>query len=184
MASEQITCQFKTISEVIRENGVERIDLLKIDVEKSEQDVLSGIREEDWKKIRQCVVEVHDTDGRLEWVTSLFGAWYEVTVEQDALLKNTGLYNVYALMVAESDSPPSEASGREKEASQSVMAQLGGVDPRCTTLYGIEAAGLYGARGDRGVGSSAADGEREGGRKALPSRRRERNGMRLTGPAD
>ena len=41
--SVQHTCELTTLSEVMRENGVPRIDLLKIDVEKSELDVLSGM---------------------------------------------------------------------------------------------------------------------------------------------
>ncbi|HYL98303.1 MAG TPA: FkbM family methyltransferase, partial [Blastocatellia bacterium] len=40
-----VVCDLKSISEVIRENKIERIDLLKIDVEKSELDVLAGIEE-------------------------------------------------------------------------------------------------------------------------------------------
>ncbi|HVG17980.1 MAG TPA: amino acid adenylation domain-containing protein, partial [Blastocatellia bacterium] len=55
-------CRLKTLSDVIRENKIKRIDLLKIDVEKSELDVLSGIREEDWKKIKQIVVEVESKE--------------------------------------------------------------------------------------------------------------------------
>ena len=60
LTNKTFTCQFKTISDVIRENHLERIDLLKIDVEKSEEDVLAGIHEDDWTKIKQLVVEVHD----------------------------------------------------------------------------------------------------------------------------
>ena len=48
---ERFACQLKTLSEVIRESQVERIDLLKVDVEKSELDVLAGIDEDDWPKI-------------------------------------------------------------------------------------------------------------------------------------
>src|SRR4030095_4836140 len=59
-ASQSFPCQLKSLSEVISENHVERIDLLKIDVEKSELDVLQGIAEGDWKKIRQITIEVHD----------------------------------------------------------------------------------------------------------------------------
>ncbi|MBN4002011.1 FkbM family methyltransferase [Nostoc sp. LPT] len=51
LQSEQFTCQVKTISYIIEENKIERIDLLKIDVEKSERDVLAGIKERDWLKI-------------------------------------------------------------------------------------------------------------------------------------
>src|SRR5262249_44073474 len=63
LMSERFTCHFETISDVMREHGVEQIDLLKIDVEKSELDVLAGIQEGDWKRIRQLVVEVHDIHG-------------------------------------------------------------------------------------------------------------------------
>ena len=40
---ELVDCELNTISNVILENGIEKIDLLKIDVEKSELDVLLGI---------------------------------------------------------------------------------------------------------------------------------------------
>ena len=101
LTSERFTCQLRTISDVIQENGVERIDLLKIDVEKSELDVLAGILEDDWPKIRQVVVEVHDIDGRLEHIKALLQhRGYDLAVEQDNLLKETGLYNIYAVRPA------------------------------------------------------------------------------------
>jgi amino acid adenylation domain-containing protein/FkbM family methyltransferase len=97
LTSEEITCQLKTISEVIRENGIERIDLLKIDAEKSESDVLAGIGEDDWRKIEQIVMEVHDLDHRLDQITGLLEHHgYEVTIEQEAWCKGTELFNLYA----------------------------------------------------------------------------------------
>ncbi|MEH2331115.1 amino acid adenylation domain-containing protein [Nostoc sp.] len=97
LQSQQFTCQLRTISDVIGEYGVEKIDLLKIDVEKSEQDVLSGIQQEDWQKIKQIVVEVHNINGRLEEITALLKKHgYDLTIEQDALLEDTVLYNIYA----------------------------------------------------------------------------------------
>ena len=97
LVSEQITCQLKTISEVIRENNIERIDLLKIDAEKSESDVLAGIREDDWPKIDQIVMEVHDLDQRLDQITRLLeDHGYAVNVEQEAWCEGTELYNLYA----------------------------------------------------------------------------------------
>jgi hypothetical protein len=45
-----------------------RVDLLKIDVERAELEVLNGIEQSDWSKIKQVVMEVHDTDKRLEKV--------------------------------------------------------------------------------------------------------------------
>jgi FkbM family methyltransferase len=60
-----------TISNVIREHGVEVIDLLKINVEKSEADVLAGIDAGDWPKIHQVALEVHDVGGRLDAIAGL-----------------------------------------------------------------------------------------------------------------
>ena len=97
LQSEQYTCQLRTISEIIEENGVEKIDLLKIDVEKGEQDVLKGIRDCDWPRIRQVVMEVHDVPGRLVEIVGLLNArGYEVNYEKGPSLQSTALYNLYA----------------------------------------------------------------------------------------
>jgi amino acid adenylation domain-containing protein/FkbM family methyltransferase len=98
MQRRELTCALKTVSEVMAEAGLDRIDLLKIDVEKSELDVLAGVRAEDWPKIRQVSIEAHDLDGRLERMVGLLRErGYAVTVEQeDALLADTCLFNIYA----------------------------------------------------------------------------------------
>ena len=98
LTNNSFTCQLTTISDVIRENGVEQIDLLKIDAEKSELDVLAGIQDNDWQKIRQIVMEIEDINGQLEQVTKLLKTHgYSITVEQESLLKSTNLYNIYAI---------------------------------------------------------------------------------------
>jgi len=113
LRSERVTCQLRTISDVIREQHVKRIDLLKIDVEKSELDVLAGIQEEDWPKIKQVVVEVNNTDGRLKRVTALLKRHgYDLTVRQHALLKDTGLYDVYAAQPFIARGPSSETGSK------------------------------------------------------------------------
>jgi len=98
MQQRALTCPLKTLSEVMAAAGLDRIDLLKIDVEKSELDVLAGVRAEDWPKIRQVSIEAHDLDGRLDRIVSLLREQgYAVTVEQeDALLEDTCLFNIYA----------------------------------------------------------------------------------------
>ncbi len=97
LTSESFTCQLKTLSEVIRDEGVEKIDLLKIDVEKGELEVLEGIEDADWPKLQQIVMEVHDLDGRIRQVTELLrGKGFTVNVQQDAMLEQTSLYNLYA----------------------------------------------------------------------------------------
>lgn len=91
-------CRLTTLSRVIRERGVEKIDLLKIDVQKSELDVLHGIEEEDWGRVRQIVIEVHDIGGRLETINALLaGRGFGLAVEQDDMYENSPMYNVYAV---------------------------------------------------------------------------------------
>lgn len=91
-------CSLKTISDVISENQIERIDLLKVDVEKSELDVLQGIRSGDWPKIKQVVAEVHDIEGRLDRFISLLETnGFDVKLDQDSAFQHTGLYHIYAI---------------------------------------------------------------------------------------
>ncbi len=96
---EQVTCQLRTISEIIQEHDVKQIDLLKVDVEKSELDVLLGIEKQDWQKIKQVVVEVHDLDNRVEKITALLKEHRlsEITVEQEPILKGSDTFTLYAL---------------------------------------------------------------------------------------
>jgi amino acid adenylation domain-containing protein/FkbM family methyltransferase len=95
---EQFKCQLRTISEIISENDIERIDLLKIDVEKSELDVLKGIKDADWKRINQLVIEVHDGAGQLQEITRLLKRHgFDFVVDQDEVVQDTDLYNIYAI---------------------------------------------------------------------------------------
>ena len=90
-------CRLRTLSEIVDEQDVARIDLLKVDVEKSELEVLEGIRAEHWDRVRQAVVEVHDEKGALAKVESLLATHgFEITAEQDPLLEGTTLHTVFA----------------------------------------------------------------------------------------
>jgi FkbH-like protein/FkbM family methyltransferase len=91
-------CQLTSVSELIRENRIDKIDLLKIDAEKSELDIIQGIEERDWLKIDQIVIEIHDHTGetlrRIEDL--LIEKGYRCAVEEETLLKQSGLFNLYA----------------------------------------------------------------------------------------
>ncbi|WP_369183498.1 FkbM family methyltransferase [Streptomyces sp. Y1] len=91
------TATLRPLSAVIREQGIERIDLIKIDVQKSEHQVIAGIADEDWPKIRQMVLEAHDGDGRVARLTELLtGHGFTVLAEQDELYRGTDIFNIYA----------------------------------------------------------------------------------------
>jgi phthiocerol/phenolphthiocerol synthesis type-I polyketide synthase E len=92
------TAKLRRLGDVIRETGVERIDLLKVDVQKSELEVLEGLDEGDWPRIAQIVLEVHDIDGRLSHLSALLERrGFAVISEQDDLYVGTSLHNIYAL---------------------------------------------------------------------------------------
>jgi len=94
-----VSCEITTVSKVILEHGLDRVDLLKVDVEGAELEVLEGVASESWPRIRQVVVEVHDVDGRLDSVVRLLeGAGLtEITTEQEPSFRGTVLHNVFAL---------------------------------------------------------------------------------------
>ncbi len=91
-------CQMTTLTHLVREYQLEQIDLLKIDVEKSEFEALEGIDPATWNKIRQVVMEVHGLNE--EQVERLKAGFYEhgfeVEVDLYEELNVPGYFNVYA----------------------------------------------------------------------------------------
>ncbi|MFI0446678.1 FkbM family methyltransferase [Actinomadura sp. 6N118] len=106
-------CRLRTMSSVIDEAGVHRIDLIKIDAQRAEYDVLQGIEARHWPLIQQVSMEVHDeaaspTEGRVKQVTELLAEQgFRVSVEVEEMLRGTGRYAVYAIRPGyESDPRP------------------------------------------------------------------------------
>jgi FkbH-like protein/FkbM family methyltransferase len=121
-----------SVADIISENRLERIDLLKIDAEKSELDILAGIADGDWPKIQQIVMEIHDESRtalkQIEAILSHRG--FIFAVEQDTLLDESGLYNIYAVR---SDATTTSA---EKESSLPAVAVIlqQNIDDFCSAL--------------------------------------------------
>lgn len=100
-AATTVKCPLTTISEVMSLHNLREVDLLKIDVERAELAVLNGIKVEDWKRVKQTVLEVHDTPpGRLQEVLDLLqgpAAFTSVVAEQSPALEGSSLWNVWAM---------------------------------------------------------------------------------------
>jgi amino acid adenylation domain-containing protein/FkbM family methyltransferase len=97
LVAEPVSCRITTLSQAMKEHHIDHVDLLKIDVEKSEVDVLAGIDPHDWRRIDQIVMEVHDIEGRLRYIRDLLESnGFEVDADQDIVTGMTGLYNLYA----------------------------------------------------------------------------------------
>ena len=127
LTAEHYRCELRTVSEVMAELGVERVDLLKVVVQKSEWDVLRGIADADWPRIGQLVLEVYDLDGRLDRMRDFLAAkGYQVKVEQAPLFAGSVVHLMYAVR-------PDHRAGRETAAS--------GV--RDVAVPPISAKGLY-----------------------------------------
>ena len=54
----QITCPLETLSSIIAEHDINRIDLLKVDCEGAEEMVFSGMSVADWGKVERVVCEL------------------------------------------------------------------------------------------------------------------------------
>jgi FkbM family methyltransferase len=98
-------CPLLTLSQIIEQNELATIDLLKIDVEGSEAEVIAGIADGDWKKIRQFVIEVHDIDGRVSRMRALLEErGYQTFVEQ-AAWELHHLFHFYTLFAIQKCNP-------------------------------------------------------------------------------
>jgi len=119
LEAQTIECPLTSVSDIIRENNLARIDLLKVDAEKCELDILQGIAGEHWPLIDQIVIEVHDrtraTVNTIEEMLTRRG--YRCAVVEEKLLEGSGLFNVYATRRAPAPSAPIDA---EKEFSRKV----------------------------------------------------------------
>ncbi|MBK7862233.1 MAG: FkbM family methyltransferase [Archangiaceae bacterium] len=93
LARRRVRCPVRTLAEVMAEHRVERIDLLKVDVEGSEARVLAGVG--DWSKVRQVIVETDDPDG-IRATLRAQGFTTELGREPFRSFEALGLYNVYA----------------------------------------------------------------------------------------
>lgn len=104
---EPVMCRVTTVAEAVREHGIERIDLLKVDVEGAEWEVLVGVSDA-WPRVQTVAVEVHDLDGRLAKVRDLLAAkgFTQVRVEQEEVFRGSSVYGITATR------PPPPASPR------------------------------------------------------------------------
>jgi amino acid adenylation domain-containing protein/FkbM family methyltransferase len=94
---ERVVCRVRRLSSVLRDQGIGEIALLKVDAERSEWEVLQGLDEWDWQRIRQLVLEVHDEGGRLDEIRRMLELrGYALHLEQQEELGSSGLYTVYA----------------------------------------------------------------------------------------
>ncbi len=122
--------RLRRLSDILREEEIERIDLLKIDVQRAELDVLRGLDEEDWGRVQQVVMEVHDaagseSQGRIRTILDLLESHgFEALARQDELLTGTDRHVLYAVRPAAGRRLVREEAPEARDAAPAPLAPL------------------------------------------------------------
>lgn len=95
--TERFEVETISISEFLSRAGITQVNLLKVDVEKSEMNLLRGIRPEDWSRIDQVAMEVHSDDLRDQCCACLEKHGFNVIKDQAPDRIGTNLSYLYAI---------------------------------------------------------------------------------------
>ncbi|APW62347.1 FkbM family methyltransferase [Paludisphaera borealis] len=119
-------CRLKTLSQIIAEESITRVDFLKVDVEGAELKVLGGVVPADWPKIEALAVEVHDIDDRVEGVRRMLedAGFARIEVGQEWLFESSNVYMVFA-----GRERPDASASRDFHSAASPVA-VGSIDRR------------------------------------------------------
>lgn len=97
----KMICRTAPLSDIIRDYGITRIDLLKIDAENAESRVLAGIEDTHWHLILQISMEVHEHieggEGLLDRLQSMLESrGFTVRADRNSTFSNVGVHMLYA----------------------------------------------------------------------------------------
>ncbi len=127
LTSEKTECEMWTLSHLFEKANLDRVDLLKVDVQRAELDVLSGIQPQDWEKIQQIVMEVQDKEGRLRSCLELLkDNGFEVAHEQEIGFVTSDRYLLYASKTGLSKSSQTQSvsvSSRQTSCEPEALTQ-------------------------------------------------------------
>ena len=103
LSKEEYECNVDTLSNIIEDMSLLRIDLLKINAENSEWDIISSVHNSHWDRIRQVIIEIHDENGiNLNKIFSFMqGKGYACTFMEDPTNINSSMkiYLVYCIKI-------------------------------------------------------------------------------------
>lgn len=94
---QRVRCESGTITQLIELHGLERIALIKLDIEGAELAALQGVSEAHWPRIAQIVAEIHDRRRDLAEITRLLERHGFVVTIQERDCVDDDCCNLYAL---------------------------------------------------------------------------------------
>jgi len=94
---QRYVCELRSISDILDQEDIGTVGLIKIDAEGSELDTLAGIRADHWQRIRQFVMEIHDPKETVCQIrTALEAQGFGCVFEEEKRLSGSGILNCYA----------------------------------------------------------------------------------------
>jgi FkbM family methyltransferase len=90
-------CNVTTLSAFINKENLQKIDLLKIDAEKSEIEILQGIEQTHWPVISQIIIEAHNAKQCQQIKDLLSKQGYALNIEQQEQFSDVEVYNIYGI---------------------------------------------------------------------------------------
>jgi len=95
---ETVRARIDTLSAQMAALGVAMVDLLKIDTEGAEREVLAGLDDSDWPKIRQLLVEVHlGAEATEAMATDLGNRGFRTSIGEHPLSQGgAAVFHIYA----------------------------------------------------------------------------------------
>ena len=96
--SQKIQSPVITLSQFIKKEKIKNIDFLKIDCEGEEINVLRGIQNNHWPRIKKIIMEVNDIDHNLEGAKKILlqNGFKKIKLEKEKGFEKTKLTNIYA----------------------------------------------------------------------------------------
>jgi len=99
LSAETYNCELVSVNEIIENSNLNSVGLLKIDAEKSEEAILEGVSDANWKLIDQVIIEVHNQSGlvapRVHELLQSKG--FEIIEDEEEFLLESGLTTLYAI---------------------------------------------------------------------------------------
>jgi FkbH-like protein/non-ribosomal peptide synthase protein (TIGR01720 family)/FkbM family methyltransferase len=121
LAHQLLVRPIRRLSDVLRTEAFETIDLLKIDVEKSELALIAGLDESDWAKVHQVVMEIHDRGDAIPSTVQLLERHgFDVVIEEEQDLRRTGVWNLFATRPAYREASALEYRRRAEQIDRNV----------------------------------------------------------------
>jgi FkbM family methyltransferase len=94
MDVQEVPIRMLTLGDVLIDGGIERVDLLKIDVEGHEVEVLRGLDRDTWPRIQQVVIETQRLGGRFEAIMSMLNCHQLSAIRVAQVALDNGLQSV------------------------------------------------------------------------------------------